>query len=106
MSSDDYSIDVGGARPIVVNRYVVQHGEDRSLSLYWYQSRDRVVASEYTAKFWVMADAIRLNRTDTALVRVMIPIVNGDPDPIELLRAGDVSAVRALIESAQLTHAA
>jgi siroheme synthase-like protein len=32
-------------------------------------------------------------------------IVNGDPDPIELLRGGDVSAVRALIESAQLTHA-
>ena len=70
LSSDDYSIDVGRAQPIVVNRYVVQHGDDRSLVLYWYQSRDRVVASEYTAKFWVMADAIRYNRTDTALVRV------------------------------------
>jgi EpsI family protein len=86
LSSDDYSIDVGGAKPIVVNRYVVQHGEDRSLVLYWYQSRDRVVASEYTAKFWVMADAIRLNRTDTALVRVVVPIVNGDPD--QATRAG------------------
>src|SRR5664279_6261496 len=31
-------------------------------------------------------------------------IVNGDPDPIELLRAGDVDAVRALIEGAQLTN--
>jgi precorrin-2 dehydrogenase len=28
-------------------------------------------------------------------------IVNGDPDPVELLRAGDASAVRELIESAQ-----
>ena len=28
-------------------------------------------------------------------------IVNGDPDPIQLLRAGDVQAVRDLIESAQ-----
>jgi hypothetical protein len=28
-------------------------------------------------------------------------IVNGDPDPIELLRAGDVDAVRALIADAQ-----
>ncbi|MHB1571428.1 MAG: precorrin-2 dehydrogenase/sirohydrochlorin ferrochelatase family protein [Solirubrobacteraceae bacterium] len=28
-------------------------------------------------------------------------IVNGDPDPIELLRAGDADAVRRLIESAQ-----
>ena len=32
-------------------------------------------------------------------------IVNGDPDPIELLRAGEVDAVRALIEDAQLMHA-
>jgi EpsI family protein len=80
LSSDDFSIDVGRPMPIVVNRYIVQHGEDTSLVLYWYQSRDRVVASEYTAKFWVMADAIRLNRTDTALVRVVIRIDNGDKD--------------------------
>jgi siroheme synthase-like protein len=33
-------------------------------------------------------------------------IVNGDPDPIELLRAGDVEAVRELIESAQRSYAA
>jgi siroheme synthase-like protein len=32
-------------------------------------------------------------------------IVNGDPDPIELLRAGDTQAVRALIEDAQRASA-
>jgi precorrin-2 dehydrogenase len=32
-------------------------------------------------------------------------IVNGDPDPIELLREGDVAGVRALIESAMAVHA-
>jgi precorrin-2 dehydrogenase/sirohydrochlorin ferrochelatase len=32
-------------------------------------------------------------------------IVNGEPDPIELLRAGDVSAVRELIEGAMAVHA-
>jgi EpsI family protein len=72
------TIDVGAATPISVNRYVVQHGDARSLVLYWYQSRDRAVASEYKAKFWVVADAIRLNRTDTALVRVIVPIANKD----------------------------
>jgi EpsI family protein len=80
LSSDDYAIDVGGATPIIINRYVVQHGEERDLAMYWYQSRDRVVASDYSAKFWVMADAIRLNRTDTALVRVVLPLINGDLD--------------------------
>ena len=80
LSSDMYSDRRRQAQPIIVNRYVVQHGDERSLVLYWYQSRDRVVASEYTAKFWVMADAMRLNRTDTALVRVVVPIANGDVD--------------------------
>ncbi len=32
-------------------------------------------------------------------------IVGGDPDPIELLRAGDTAAVRDLIEAARRTHA-
>lgn len=32
-------------------------------------------------------------------------IVNGDPDPIELLRAGDAIGVLALIETAQQVHA-
>jgi precorrin-2 dehydrogenase / sirohydrochlorin ferrochelatase len=33
-------------------------------------------------------------------------IVNGEPDPVELLRAGDEQAVRDLIAAAQETHAA
>jgi precorrin-2 dehydrogenase / sirohydrochlorin ferrochelatase len=31
-------------------------------------------------------------------------LVNGEPDPIELLRAGDEAAVRDLIAAAQRTH--
>lgn len=71
---DETSIDVGESAPIVVNRYIVTQGDERDLVLYWYQSRSRVVASEYKAKFWVVADAMRYNRTDTAIVRVIVPI--------------------------------
>lgn len=78
LSSAEIAIDVGRAAPITVNRYMIAYGSQRELVLYWYQSRDRAVASEYKAKFWVMADAIRLNRTDTALVRVVIPVANRD----------------------------
>jgi EpsI family protein len=77
--SDVIQIDVPGRdEPLEVNRYVVQKGDAASLVLYWYQSRDRAVASEYKAKFYVVADAIRYNRTDTALVRVVVPVVNRD----------------------------
>ena len=80
LNSGEIAIDTGTAGPITVNRYVVAHGDERSLVLYWYQSRDRVVANEYKAKFWVVADAIQFNRTDTALVRVVVPIQNRDED--------------------------
>lgn len=73
------SIDVPGtAEPIVVNRYIVQQGDAKSMVLYWYQSRDRVVAGEIEAKLYTMADAIRYNRTDTALVRVVVALGSGD----------------------------
>lgn len=80
ISSGVYTIPVGSNQSISVNRYIVAHGEDRSLVMYWYQSRDRVVADEFKAKFWVMADSLRLNRTDTALVRVVVPIVDRNED--------------------------
>jgi EpsI family protein len=70
----------GRAEPIEVNRYVVQKGEAKSLVVYWYQSRDRVVASEYSAKGYVVLDSLRDNRTDSALVRVIVPVINNDTD--------------------------
>jgi EpsI family protein len=80
LNSGEMTVDTGAHGPITVNRYVVTHGDERSLVLYWYQSRDRAIANEYKAKFWVMADAVRLNRTDTALIRVVVPIANRDED--------------------------
>ncbi len=74
------TVNTGTGISIPVNRDIVAHGDDRSLVLYWYQSRDRAIASEYEAKFWVVVDAMRLNRTDTALVRVVVPILNHDED--------------------------
>ena len=77
--SDTINVTVPGrSEPIEVNRYLVSKGENKSIVVYWYQSRDRVVASEYRARFYTAADAIRFNRTDTALVRVVVPVVDGD----------------------------
>ena len=64
----------GAPRPITVNQFVIQKGLDRLLVLYWYQSHGRVVASEYTSKIYMVYDAMRLNRTDGAMVRVITPI--------------------------------
>ena len=68
------TISVAGGRQIVVNEYVIQKDENKQLVFYWYQGRGRVTASEYAAKFWMVADAISRNRTDGALVRLITPI--------------------------------
>ncbi len=63
---------------IRINRIVIQRGLDRQLVLYWYQSHGRIVASEYWGKIYTVVDAIRTNRTDAALVRVITPVVGLD----------------------------
>jgi EpsI family protein len=67
-----------GLGPINANRYLISRGEHRAVVLYWYQSRDRTVASEYKAKLFMIADAMRFNRSDTSLVKITVPMVGSD----------------------------
>ena len=76
----DVRASSGAPRSIEINRYVIQRGLDRRLVLYWYQSHGRVVASEYWGKVYTVVDAVRLNRTDAALVRVMTAIPEATPE--------------------------
>ncbi|MBV8857695.1 MAG: EpsI family protein [Acidobacteria bacterium] len=62
-----------GRAPFRVNRYVIEHGPERMLMLYWYQGRGRAVASEYADKVYTVFDSIRLRRSDGAMVRVLVP---------------------------------
>jgi EpsI family protein len=57
---------------ITVNRYLVANGRERAAVLFWYQRPRRVVAGEWAAKLWLVADAIRDQRTDTSLVRIVV----------------------------------
>jgi EpsI family protein len=59
-----------GHIPFTANRYVIARGESRELVLYWYWAHDRGVASEYWAKYYEVADSLKMNRSDGALVRI------------------------------------
>ena len=61
-----------------VNRYVVAKAGDRQLVLYWFQAHGRVVASEWSAKYYLIADSIRMNRSDGGMVRLMTPMLDGE----------------------------
>jgi EpsI family protein len=74
------TIPVEGRPPIETHRYVVEHGGDKSVVIYWYQSHNRVIAGEFSAKFWLVVDSIKYQRSDSALVRVIIPVRNNDSE--------------------------
>jgi EpsI family protein len=56
------------------NRFVIAKGGERELVIYWFQARNRAVANEYWSKYYLVADSIRLNRSDGALVRLITPM--------------------------------
>jgi EpsI family protein len=87
----------GSPRTVEVNRVVIERGVDRQLVLYWYESHGRVVASEYWGKIYSVVDAIRLNRTDAAMVRVIAPIEAGRVEQAERAAADFVREVFPLL---------
>jgi EpsI family protein len=64
------TISVPGHAPFPANRFIIAKGEARQLVLYWYWAHDRGVASDYWAKYYLVADSIRMNRSDGSLVRL------------------------------------
>jgi EpsI family protein len=62
-------------RQVKINKYSIQNSGQRSLVFYWYQSSQRVVASEYLGKFLLIRDALFDGRTAGSIVRIVLPDV-------------------------------
>ena len=60
-------------RQVSLNKYSVQNGLQRMTVLYWYQSRERIVSSEYFGKLCLVWDALNSGRTAGSIVRVTVP---------------------------------
>jgi exosortase D (VPLPA-CTERM-specific) len=56
------------------NSVIIQKGERKILMYYWYQQRERRTASEFSMKYYILADSVSLARKDGALVRLYTPI--------------------------------
>ncbi|MGH9325815.1 MAG: exosortase C-terminal domain/associated protein EpsI [Terriglobia bacterium] len=68
----------GNGNLLNANYYVLQLGLSREVVIYWFQSEGRTVASEYWQRIYLIADALRHNRTDGALVRVITVLAPGE----------------------------
>jgi EpsI family protein len=72
LEQDRTSVPIDG-KPVDVNFVRIQNGRSKMAMIYWYQSRRRIVASEYMGKLLTMRDALFDGRTAGSLVRVMLP---------------------------------
>lgn len=79
ISSGTLQVPVPGrTEPVEVNRYLVARGSEKTVVLYWYQTPHRITASEYLAKIWLVLDSVRYRRSDTSLVRIIVPAGDGE----------------------------
>lgn len=94
------SLSLAGHKSFPANRYVITKGDQRRLVLYWFWAHDRGVASEYWAKFYLVADAIRMNRSDGSLVRLVTPMFPGEtPDAAQQRILPFTAGVVALLDN-------
>jgi EpsI family protein len=89
----------GRTEPVVVNHSIIEKGEERSVVLYWYQTHNNVIADEYRAKVNTVFDSLRYNRSDTSIVRIVVPErpgLDADAEARSLARAA-FGSIRALL---------
>jgi exosortase D (VPLPA-CTERM-specific) len=73
------TLDLEDSEPFSYNRAELELNDNRMLVYYWFEQRGRRMANEYWMKWYLLWDAIAINRTDGAMVRVTTPIIEGEP---------------------------
>jgi EpsI family protein len=87
---DVSTVDVAGPSERA-RRMLVRKAMDRAVVLYWYEIHGRVVADEIASKFLLLRDSLLYGRSDAALVRLSVPVLDAtqtaDRDALAFARA-------------------
>ena len=59
---------------LMVNRAIIEKGDQRQLVYYWFSQRGRSLTNELAVKWFILHDAITRDRSDGALVRLVTPV--------------------------------
>lgn len=80
LERSDLTEEIGTDVPFNINRAIIQKGETRMMVYYWFQQKERRIAWDFAAKYWLLVDGIRTGRTDGAIVRLTSEIQRGETD--------------------------
>jgi EpsI family protein len=62
-------------KTIKIARLLLDKDGQKQVVYYWFQSRGRIISSEYMQKIWLVLDSITKKRTDGSFVRLIAPII-------------------------------
>jgi len=63
-----------------LNRVTIEKNSTKQIVYYWFNERGRKIANEYLAKWYLLTDAILMNRTDGALVRLTTQVYGDETE--------------------------
>jgi len=83
------TLKIGDITPIEyqIEKLILQKGKQRQISLYWYQSRGRIISSEYMRRIYLFYDAITRNRTDGSFVRLISPVIESEEKTLATMKS-------------------
>jgi EpsI family protein len=80
-----HRIELDANKHFEVTRMVIAKGESKQLIYYWFHQRGRDLSNEFPMKFALLYDAIKLNRTDGAIVRFTTTIYKSEAEADQVL---------------------
>ena len=62
------------AKPLQLNRAIIQKGSVKQLLYFWFDQRGRILTNAYQLKWFLFWDALTKQRTDGSMVRVITAV--------------------------------
>ncbi len=84
-------INLKNGEKIPVRKYILTKPGQKMIVFYWYQSRGRVIASDYKDRLYLIYDSIFRHRTDGSLIRVI-----GISNNVEEAEKKEIKFIKAL----------
>jgi EpsI family protein len=81
-----------------VSRLLLSKDDQQQVMLYWFQSRGRLIVSEYMQKIYLVIDSITRHRTDGSFVRLISPVKDGDEDRTSDVMKGFVECLFPILK--------
>ena len=79
-------VQTTNGKSMKVIKLMLEKGPQKQMVLYWFQSRGRIISSEYMQKIWLVVDSITKQRTDGSFVRLISPVATDEKNTLDRLK--------------------